>query len=101
MFHTLCTCRDLYSLISTILHPSLAKTSNNLPHLEILGSSFPILTLSHIKVRPTHPFLPLSGPNIGCVQRISNSSGKISRNKLLGNSFTDKTSTNSVLRRSL
>ena len=88
-------------LISTILHPSLAKTSKNLPHLEILISSFPILTLSYMKGRPAHPFLPLSGPNIGCVQRISNSSGKISRNRLLGNSFTDKTSTNSVLRRSL
>ncbi|CBI36396.3 unnamed protein product, partial [Vitis vinifera] len=68
MFHTLwllvviCTVSSL-----PFCTPPLAKTSKNLPHIEILGSSFPILTLSHIKVRPTHPFLPLSGPNIGCV----------------------------------
>lgn len=42
--------------------------------LEQIASSL-IRTLSYIKVRSFHPSLPLSGPNIGCVQSTSNSSG--------------------------
>jgi hypothetical protein len=34
-----------------------------------------ILTRSNMNGKPCHPFLPLSGPNIGCVHRMSHSSG--------------------------
>lgn len=39
-------------------------------------SRFLILTLSYTNDKPCHPSLPLSGPNIGCVHRMSASSGK-------------------------
>lgn len=50
---------------------SVAKILRKLEHT----SSFFIRTLSYINVRPLHPFLPLSGPNIGWVHNKSVQSG--------------------------
>ncbi|KAG0516101.1 hypothetical protein BDA96_10G333700 [Sorghum bicolor] len=52
-----------------------------------------------MKGRPAQPARADSGPNIGCVQRMSISSGSKPRRSLLGNSFTESTSAKRVSRR--
>lgn len=81
-------------LISTILQPCPAKIRRNVSHLVI---SFLTLTFSKTKGRPVQSPFPLTGPNIGCVHNMSNSSGKSWRNRFRGNSLTERTSTNSGL----
>ncbi|CAI0421965.1 unnamed protein product [Linum tenue] len=72
--------------------------SKNFSHLLILSSLFPIRTLSYTNGNPAQECFPLSGPNIGCVHRTSNSTGKYFSIMVLANSFTESTSTKRVLR---
>lgn len=63
--------------------------------LEQVASSL-IRTLSYMKVWSVHPFLAVWGPNIGCVQSMSESSGNSRSRSSLGCSLTERTSTKSV-----
>mmetsp|Transcript_29717 Transcript_29717/g.81372 ORF Transcript_29717/g.81372 Transcript_29717/m.81372 type:complete len:253 (-) Transcript_29717:1011-1769(-) len=50
-------------------------------------------TRSKTSGKPDQPFMPLTGPNIGCVQRMSHDSGSKASNVVLAWAFTDSTST--------
>mmetsp|Transcript_5783 Transcript_5783/g.12646 ORF Transcript_5783/g.12646 Transcript_5783/m.12646 type:complete len:245 (-) Transcript_5783:608-1342(-) len=52
-----------------------------------------ILVFSYTNACPCHPFLAESGPNIGCVAKISHSTGKCSNKIFRGCSLTLATST--------
>jgi hypothetical protein len=55
-------------------------------------------TRSNWKFSPDHDWLPLSGPNIGCVHRMSIDFGSRSSIRRFGNSLTESTSTKRVER---
>mmetsp|Transcript_20380 Transcript_20380/g.58179 ORF Transcript_20380/g.58179 Transcript_20380/m.58179 type:complete len:213 (-) Transcript_20380:458-1096(-) len=87
---------------SIILHPSASNRLRNAWHF----ASCRHLTTSYTKGRPCQPYRPLSGPNIGWVQRMSTSiapclsSAKRSSRTFLGHSLTLRTSTRRMFRRS-
>mmetsp|Transcript_100550 Transcript_100550/g.300026 ORF Transcript_100550/g.300026 Transcript_100550/m.300026 type:complete len:229 (+) Transcript_100550:270-956(+) len=56
-----------------------------------------IRTRSKTNGRPLHPCFPLSGPNIGCVHRMSQDSGSSASMVVLAWTFTDSTSMISIL----
>mmetsp|Transcript_1815 Transcript_1815/g.6108 ORF Transcript_1815/g.6108 Transcript_1815/m.6108 type:complete len:314 (-) Transcript_1815:5-946(-) len=89
-------------VIGIIRHPSCSNIRKKLWHLSLFtGFSALTLTLSNIMGSPSHDALPLSGPNIGWVHRMSNSSGTWRSISFFGNSLTDRTSTNRVFLLSL
>mmetsp|Transcript_31303 Transcript_31303/g.88182 ORF Transcript_31303/g.88182 Transcript_31303/m.88182 type:complete len:253 (-) Transcript_31303:141-899(-) len=76
-------------LISIIRQRSFSNTSKKRSHTSFLDSR----TRSNIRGNPLHEYLPLSGPNIGCVQRMSLEAGEISFRTFFGWDLTDSTST--------
>ncbi|PVH47262.1 hypothetical protein PAHAL_4G019500 [Panicum hallii] len=85
--------------ISTMRHPSRANTSRKASARARRAGQSPTRTLSNTKGRPAQPSRADSGPNMGCVQMMSNSSGSAPRRRFLGNSLTESTSAKRVSRR--